>query len=189
MDVKVEKIYTGGLTGIETIYRQERMEARMEIFIIHYTDLARFVQFEGITPAYENRWITQDFEDAINEHYDAFNKASEERSWQKAQDAADKVDGYVDKFDAYGCKETVLVMNALDIMRLSRKFLCKEYINNTDESGQRYLKKMWQKTLDKIAEQDPALVKYCKPMCEYRGGKCPYTGEAYMGDWYKTCMG
>lgn len=69
------------------------------------------------------------------------------------------------KFDRYAHQSIALLLNAEEIVNISRVRLCTKASPETRE--------VWQAVVNKIREIDPDLAKHCVPQCMYRGGICP----------------
>jgi hypothetical protein len=55
----------------------------------------------------------------------------------------------------------MIIINAQEIMFISRRRLCKQAMKETRE--------VWQAVVDELAKVDPIVARYCVPMCAYRG--------------------
>ena len=69
------------------------------------------------------------------------------------------------QFDRYAPQSVALLLNAEEIINISKARLCSKASPETRE--------VWQEVVNKIREIDPDLAKHCVPQCMYRGGICP----------------
>jgi hypothetical protein len=56
----------------------------------------------------------------------------------------------------------MMIVNAQELMFISRRRLCKQAMAETRE--------VWQAVVDELQKVDPIVAEYCVPMCVYRGG-------------------
>lgn len=90
-------------------------------------------------------WITAD----LGRDYDRF---------------ADAVETLPEKYDRYAPQSIALLLNAEEIVNISKARLCAKASKETRE--------IWEQVIAEIAKVDPDLAKFCVKPCVFSGGIC-----------------
>lgn len=184
---KVNSFTTGRESKMDLAkaYRLGHSPIRTQIFLVELHDVPAFVVGHLVRHIHAIPFVQskrtdrggEDFREVCAElakevELNCFLTESEQR--EAEGHIAENIRSLSDRFDRYAPQSMALLLNAEEIINISRKRLCAKASAETRE--------IWEAVIDKVSECDPDLAKHCVKPCVH----CGFCREAKPCGYMKT---